>query len=309
METCNKSGQATIGPGKLRRALQKHPLFFFFLMAYALSWVLLIPYVLSIWGTLPQATSYTVFFVLKGFGPTVAGIVMTGVVAGKEGLLRLRQRIRQWRIGGLWYLLILLGIPALLLLGIVVQPGTLAGFQGLTPALLVSYPLTFVAIFFGGGPLGEEIGWRGFALPRLQPRYGPLWGTLLLGVLWTFWHLPDFLTPAQGGGPGTGLATFLTNLSIFMLLVLSLAIILTWIFNHTRGSIFAALLAHAGVNTPQVALVPLFPAVGVTGLNLAALIAFGVPALLIVILTRGRLGYRPDEAQAWAPEEIETQPS
>jgi uncharacterized protein len=159
----------------------------------------------------------------------------------------------------------------------------------------VSYPVYFVIVFFGGGPLGEEVGWRGFALPRMQPRYGPLWGTLLLGVLWVFWHLPDFLTPAQGGGPGVSFATLLTNFSIFFLFVVALAIIFTWVFNHTRGSIFIAILLYASINTPQVVWIPLFLAVDVTGMNLAALIAFGVPALLIVILTRGRLGYQPGQ--------------
>ena len=146
-------------------------------------------------------------------------------------------------------------------------------------------------MLFGGGPLGEEPGWRGFALPRLQHNNGPLWGTLILGLLWTCWHLPDFLTSAQGGGPGTGFNSFLINFPIFLVLVMSLAIILTWIFNNTRGSIFIALLAHASVNTPQVVLVPLFPAVDTASLNLAAVIGFGIPALLILILTRGRIGY------------------
>jgi uncharacterized membrane protein len=116
-------------------------------------------------------------------------------------------------------------------------------------------------------------------------------GTLLLGVLWTGWHLPDFLTTAQGGGPGTGFSTFLSNFPIFFLLIMALAIIFTWIFNHTQGSIFIALLAHASVNTPQVVLVPLFPSLNTTTLNLAALIGFGVPALLILLFTRGKLGY------------------
>ena len=93
---------------------------------------------------------------------------------------------------------------------------------------------------------------------------------------------------------GTGFNSFLINFPIFLVLVMSLAIILTWIFNNTRGSIFIALLAHASVNTPQVVLVPLFPAVDTASLNLAAVIGFGIPALLILILTRGRIGYRPD---------------
>jgi membrane protease YdiL (CAAX protease family) len=246
-------------------------------------------------------------FVLHTFGPALAAILMTGIVEGRAGLLSLRQRIRQWRAGWQWYLFSLVGIPALILFGIVVQPGALASFQGLTPRLLVSYPVIFVAVWFGGGPLGEEIGWRGFALPRMQPRFGPLWGTLLLGVLWTFWHLLEFLMPTQGGGPGTSLATFLVNFSMFFLLVVALAIILTWVFNHTRGSIFISITAHAGVDTPQLALVPLFLAVDNASLLLACVIGFGVTALLIVIMTRGRLGYQPAQAQPLRQGEIKAQ--
>jgi len=109
-----------------------------------------------------------------------------------------------------------------------------------------------------------------------------------------FWHLPRFLAPEKGGGPGTGLDAFLTNFSLFFLFVMAIAFIFTWIFNHTRGSIFTAILAHASVNTPELVLAPLFLAVDATGLNLAYAIGLGVPALLIVILTRGRLGYKPN---------------
>jgi membrane protease YdiL (CAAX protease family) len=276
--------------------MEQHPLFFFFFIAYAVSWILSIPFILSEWGILHG--DFKIIFVLKSFGPFLAAYIMTSIVEGRVGIFRLRQRIKQTQASWLWYLFILLGIPALLLLGIIIQPGALASFQGLKPVLLVSYPLTFIAVFFGGGPLGEEPGWRGYALPRLQQRYGPLWGTLLLSVLWTCWHLPDFLTSAQGGGPGTSFSAFLINFPIFLVLVTAIAIILTWIFNHTRGSIFISILAHASVNTPQVVLVPLFLAVGVTELNLAALIGFGVPALLIAVLTRGRLGYQPGLEQS-----------
>jgi membrane protease YdiL (CAAX protease family) len=241
-------------------------------------------------------------------GPTLAAIIMTGITEGKAGLLRLRQRLQQRRAGRQWYLFILLGIPALLLLGIVIQPEALASFQGLTLRLLVSYPVYFVIVFFGVA-LPEEIGWRGFALPRMQLRYGPLWGTLLLGVLWAFWHLLFFLTPVHGGGPGTGFATFLTNFSIFFLMVMAVAIITTWVFNHTRGSIFISNLVHASVDTPQLVWIPLFLAVDETRLNLAVLIGFGIPALLIIILTRGRLGYQPSQEQPLTPGEIKAQPT
>jgi membrane protease YdiL (CAAX protease family) len=303
VETSKASGQSTAAFRRLRQMMRKHPLFFFFLMAYAFSWIVFIPYMLSEWGILQG--DYHPFYVIHTFGPALAAIVMISIVEGRAGLLGFWQRIRQWRASWQWYLFILLGIPALVMLGVIIQPGALANFKGLTPLLPVSYLLWYVAVFFLGGPLGEEPGWRGFALPRMQPRYGPLWGTLFLGVLWAFWHLPDFLTASKGGGPGTGFATFLTNFPIFMLAVVSLAVIMTWIFNHTRGSIFTAVLAHASVNTPEAVLIPLFPAMDMISLHLASLIGFGVPAMLIVILTRGRLGYEPSQATALRPGEIE----
>ena len=206
-----------------------------------------------------------------------------------------------WRVGLRWYLFILLGIPALSVLGIIVLPGALASFKAPTPIFLVQCLEQVFVVFFLGGPLAEEPGWRGFALPRLQRNYGPLRGTLLLAVLWTCWHLPHFLTPAQHGGPGTTFATFLKNFPIFCLLCIALAIIITWVFNHTRGSLFIAVLLHASVDAN---LFPrLFPAPIVTNTDLFPLIGFGVPALVIVIATRGHLGY-PKEATVRSPNPL-----
>jgi membrane protease YdiL (CAAX protease family) len=305
VNTSKESRQSTSTSRNLQQLMRQHPLFSFFFMAYAFTWIIFIPYVLSQWGILPNTQLYVIFHVLHTFGPTLAAIIMINILEGKAGIRRLWQRIRQWRAPWQWYLFILVGIPVLIMLGIIIQPGALASFQGVSPLLLVSYPLTFVAVWFGGGPLGEEIGWRGFALPRMQPRYGPLWGTLLLGALWAFWHLEDFLTPGQGGGPGAGLAAFLRIFPMFLLEVIALAIILTWVFNHTRGSIFISITAHASVNTPEVVLVPLFLGVDYASLILAGLIGFGVTALLIVILTRGRLGYDAGQARDLGPGQIE----
>jgi hypothetical protein len=109
--------------------------------------------------------------------------------------------------------------------------------------------------------------------------------------------LPDFLTASKGGGQDTGFATFLANFPIFMLAVLSLAVIMTWIFNHTGSSIFIAILAHASVNILEVLLIPRYLTLSEISLHRALLLAFGVPALLILTLTRGQLGYQPDSGQ------------
>lgn len=294
MNISSVSSQPSTASKSLKQLMQRHPLFFYFFLTYAISWILFIPYVLAEWGFMPGTYSI-IFYTLHTFGPALAAIIITAIIAGKAGLHELRQRIRQWRAPWQWYLFILLGIPALLLLGIILQPGALAGFHDLSPILLVIYPIAFVATFFGGGPLGEEIGWRGFALPRMQSRFGPLWGTLLLGLLWSGWHLSDFLTASKGGGQETGWATFLTNFPVFMLAVVSLAIIMTWIYNHTGGSIFTAILAHTSVNILEVLLIPRYLTLDQISLHRALLISLGVTAILILILTRGRLGYQLDQ--------------
>jgi CAAX protease family protein len=300
------SSQPTVAPTGLRRALLKHPLFSYFFLAYAIKYILLIPVTLAAWGVI--SGDWSPAFVLATFGPFAAGITMIYLLQGKAGVSRLRGPLRQWRVGWKMLLFILAGIPALVMLGIIIQPGALAGFLGFSPVLLVSYPITYVAVWFGGGGLNEEVGWRGFALPRMQSRYGPLWTALLLGIVHCFWHFEEFLTPAQGGGPGTGWTPFITNLPIFLLLVLSVTVIINWVFNRTRGSLFAAISAHASVDIPQAVLIPLFPAVGATSLLLGSTIGLGAVALLIVILSRGRIGYQPNLEAAPRPADIKAQP-
>jgi CAAX protease family protein len=297
MNASDLSHQSMAHSKSLREVMQERPLFSFFFLAYAISWILSIPVILSDWYILPKnGLMFYFFFTIKSFGPFLAAYIMTRVMEGKEGWLNLRNRFKLVRVGWQWYAFILLGVPALMLLGISVLPGALASFQGFPPYFVITYLVSFILIFFGGGPLGEEPGWRGFALPRMQSRYGALKGTLFLGIMWTLWHLPDFLTSAQKGGPGTGLYPFYAGLPVFSLEVVALAIIFTWVFNNTKGSIFIALLLHASYNAFG-SVQQLFSAPIVTSTDLPFVISTSVPALLILILTRGQLGYKSSEDQ------------
>lgn len=299
MAATKTSTHSTASSKSLRQVMSEHPLFSYFFLAYAFSWIISIPIVLSEWGYLPESLFIPLFAIKPFVGPFLAAFWMTRITEGQEGVLRMRRSMVHTRVAWLWYPLILLVIPALFVLGIAIQPGALAGFQGFPPHYLITYLVNFVVILLVGGPLGEEPGWRGFALPRVQQRYGPLWGNVLLGIVWAFWHLPDFLTRAQGGGPGTGWGTFFTNLPIFVLLVMALTVIMSWVYNHTQASLFIAILLHASINTAGI-LPELFPAANIpvmTMSNIALLVGLAVPALLILILTRGRLGYQPAQDQ------------
>ena len=161
-------------------------------------------------------------------------------------------------------------------------------FQGPAPLSPLSLLALFVIVFFLGGPLGEEPGWRGFALPRLQRRYGPLVGSLILAPLWAFWHLPVFWVPAWNYPPT------ILNIVMFVIASIALTIVLTWVFNNTKGSVFIAVLVHATFDLYLAILNGLFraPLVNDYGSNVPVLIGFGALAVVVVTLTRGRLGYQ-----------------
>src|SRR5919199_990316 len=185
-----------------RGLLARHPLISFFVMAFAFSWIVWSPWVLSEEGVglLPFELGGAASGLLNAaailLGPTLAGLIITGSTEGRAGIRRLLRRIVLWRVGFVWYLFALIGVPVVMAIGTLILPGGLASILALGPGYVPTYLGSFVLVTILGGPLFEEPGWRGFALPRLQPLHGPLVGTLILGLLWALWHLPEFLVPS-----------------------------------------------------------------------------------------------------------------
>lgn len=126
------------------------------------------------------------------FGPAAAALIAIRTTEGRGGVRRFRINVTTVRFGLRWWGVALLGIPALLVVGVMLLPGTLSSFtvNDLSGVLLI-YPLQLLGIIFLGGGL-EEIGWRGFAQPKLQKKCSPLMAALLVGVLWAAWHAPLF---------------------------------------------------------------------------------------------------------------------
>jgi uncharacterized protein len=281
--------------GGLKGLLTRHPLLSFFALAYALTWLAWSPWYLSESGVglLPfDGDSISVYLnpVALILGPTLSAFIMTGATEGKDGVRRLLRRIVLWRVGFGWYLFVLLGIPAIIALSTVILPGALSSFDAAAvPTTLFLYVVAGPVFLFIGGPVFEEIGWRGFALPRLQRVYGPLVGTLVLGALWGLWHLPLFLIPSWDTPHGS-----LLDIALFVVLAMSIALVITWVFNNTKQSVLLAILAHGSLNSAAVSMYALFPAHAVTGGITNVAIGFGLAALLVVVLTRGRLGYRQE---------------
>jgi membrane protease YdiL (CAAX protease family) len=290
-------------PGAAREGLlARHPLVFFFIIAYAGTWLLELPYVrfADDAGLLPF--SWPIPFpvaaaVAPYAGPTLAAFIMAGVTGGRAGILRLLRRIVRWRVGLRWYLFAIVGIPAIMVLGAIVLPEVLGSFQTPALSLVLTYPVTFVVAFFIGGPLGEEIGWRGFAQPHLQRLHGPLVGSLILGPIHVFWHLPLLWVPQWGTPRDTAL-----DLLWYFLAGFAATFIYTWLFNNTKGSVLLVTLMHTSFDAFFVERLFIAP---IAASNLGLTIGLGALALLLITLTRGRLGYdrylqeeEPDAATA-----------
>ena len=273
--------------------LARHPLVFYFIIAYAFSWLAEMPLLLSKDGAgLLSYRSplglYASITIATFVGPFLSAFIMTGITEGREGGGRLLRRLVLWRVGLRWYLFALIGLPAIMVLSVIFLPGALASFQGLAGLAPLPMLALFVYVFVLGGPLGEEPGWRGFALPRLQRLYGPLVGSLILGPIWALWHLPIFWIPAWNFPPT------ILNIVMFVIAAIAFTIVMTWVFNNTKGSLFIAVFVHTSFDTVLSIVNGLFPVpiVNDYGSNVPVLMGLGVLALVLVALTRGRLAYQ-----------------
>lgn len=224
-------------------------------------------------------------------GPTLGAVAITAATEGATGVRAFVRRCVRWRVPLRWYLIPVAGLPGLAIVVALIKSGGVTSFQLPTLAFGAVYLATFVMVCAIGGPLAEEPGWRGFALPRLQRRFGALAGTVVLGILWALCHLPFYVfLPGYNYAPPSALGTA-AYFGLFMITVLGGSILLTWLFNASGGSVIPPLLLHTTVNTIHVWPDELFPDAGVH-YGMFLLITLPALALLIVAGTRGRLGNR-----------------
>ncbi|MBN9390946.1 MAG: CPBP family intramembrane metalloprotease [Chloroflexi bacterium] len=202
----------------------------FFGMAYLITWIIV---------GLKIFTDIKIpgFFALAG--PTIAALVVIGFSSGLTGYRELGKRLIRLRFGLKWYALALLITPAISLTAYIMGKTFNLGDIPAESDLVLVLPMLLgnFALFF----FTEEIGWRGYALPKLQKMFNPLVSSLVLGILWGLWHLPYWFVPGsfQAGLPFAG----------FMLLTVSQAVLMTWLYNNSRDSVLLAVLFHAAADT------------------------------------------------------------
>jgi membrane protease YdiL (CAAX protease family) len=265
----------------------------FFLLAFAISWLGFLPSVLGVADAFGGVN-----LLVAQFGPAIAGAVVLWYTGGS--LREWAGRILRWRVPLRWWVATL-AIP-IVVFGVTSVEFAFLGYEpdlSRLPDPLTTFLPTLIGLSLIAG-LGEEPGWRGFALPRLQAKYGPLGATILLGSVWAIWHLPLLAVDPRASH---GISDPFVLAGLFTLTAVGIvlyAFFYTWIYNHT-GSILLVMLLHGGFNTATVHLIP-FADELVFGPTYTTLLTVQVGVLLVsvialVVATGGRLGYDADAKQ------------
>lgn len=206
----------------MKALIQKYPTAAYFVLAYVFAWIFI-----------PLTSVSLAFGFLALFGPAFSAMLTTYITEGSTGLKALWSKALLWRVSPVFYSFAILLPPTLILLG-------------MGAAYLLGTPVTFftngivgivTAVLF----VGEELGWRGYALPRLLATRTPLQASLILGVFWALWHLPNFLFPIPGVPP-------LGPFPVIAAWIIAETFLFTWLYLHSKGSVLIATLFHASIN-------------------------------------------------------------
>jgi membrane protease YdiL (CAAX protease family) len=217
--------------------VRRHPLLAFFALSYL---IIFAAKFTSIYLEEPQPDrTWSVEWFFSAFSPTISALIVAWTIGGRAEVKRLLSGFTRWRVGAGWYLAaayLVLGPLAFALVYI------LAGnpAEGLAPGMTATALLSQLVFTLFSGPIAEEAGWRGFALPRLESRYSALMSSLILGVIWCCWHIPLYF---QAGSSQQGIP-----FPVYLMLVVTLTVYMTWLYNNTRGSLIITVLAHFSFN-------------------------------------------------------------
>lgn len=247
-------------------------LFSFLALTFGLSWIPMSFFVMftdQFTALFGEMSSTNPVFLLAVYAPGISGIFLILRHYGWKGLSSFFRRLALWRAPIQWWLFLLLGIPAIVyaaaaMRGTISEPFRFAPWYMVFPALVQSLLL---------GPMGEEFGWRGLALPLLQRRFSPFVASLILGVVWALWHAPSF---AMSGTPQSA-----WSFGPFFLGLIAITVILTPLFNVSRGSLLIAIIYHLHIMNP------IFPDAQPWDSYLLA-----IAAVVIVFLNRGHMFQR-----------------
>lgn len=227
--------------------IKQHPLLVYFILAYAISWSIEIPIALSVQGVITAQFPYAVHY-FASFGPFIAAFVVAAIGEGGAGIRQLIGGLSKWRVGA-FYWLVAIGLPVV---SFTVSVFITRLMEGEFPSLGLLGQMDYLpylgilgalAVWLFSYGLGEEVGWRGFAIPHLQRTRTAYVSSLLLGVIWACWHLPAFFyrdTYIEMG--------LLVGFPMLLISVTFGSVFLTWLYNSTQGSTLMAIAFHGVFN-------------------------------------------------------------
>lgn len=213
----------------------------FLLIAFGIAWGILASYVFfpeQMTGLFGELTGLHPLFFLAVYSPAIAAFSVIIYHTGLKGFRSYLSRFLLWRCSLSWYIFMIIGIPVVFIVGSAIKGNLcedLYSFSSIR-SLLTALLLTALK-----GPI-EEFGWRGLALPLLQRKIAPIWAGLVLGIIWGFWHMPAFLLSGTPQGNWSFMPFFLGSVA--------LSVIVTPLFNTSRGSILLPALFHFFINNP-----------------------------------------------------------
>jgi uncharacterized protein len=210
----------------------------FFLVTYVVTWACFI----TVATAIPLETPLGYSLVLLGaYSPSIVAVSLTAWREKEKGVRALLRPVVQWNVAKRWYVFAagyMVAIKLTIALILRIATGEWPGF-GATPWYVIPVAIAFSTPF----QAGEEIGWRGFALPRMARRVGLRWASILLGIIWALWHLPQFFI--------RGSDTYGQSFFIFAIQVVAISIALAWLWTKTRRSLLLPMLLHSAVNNSK----------------------------------------------------------
>ncbi|AAK80969.1 hypothetical protein BJV85_000869 [Clostridium acetobutylicum] len=237
---------------RLKNKLKTHQVKLFLIMTFLGTYIL--------WGILLSSskgilnkyiylnnTYYTFLRILGAAMPSIIGIFLTAYFYGKKEIKKLLQSLTKWKVNILFYIAAVFSLNAQIrivefackLLGMKVEVAMNMQASGFKTSSILGIMTLFLAIVLFWGPLEEKLGWRGFLLPRLQSRFHPVFSAVVIGVIWSLWHLPMFFLPNTG----------YNSIVEYILVTVILSLEMTWLYNKTGGSLLIAILVHGFDNT------------------------------------------------------------
>jgi uncharacterized protein len=245
---------------------------FFALSLFA--WVIWLPQAARRFDLLAWAPSLTSpLNALTVWSPGLAAMLLTWRVSGKAGVSALFRSLASWKVPVKWYVVALLLEPSKWLLAFMID--RLAGqTYELGPALLVktfsastAFMIPIAVVFTLPNALGEELGWRAFALPRLQAKHGALLASIIIGLFWGFWHIPAWVAWSTSKPSWLPILVMIIN-------TVPAAIVFTWLFNRTRSNLLLVCLYHASIANKAYFLpkLPTFTEAGLLWLTAAVIV-------------------------------------